>query len=137
MVAGVFLLLLLTAVSASIYTVQRSAAVTAVAADARVAASGTRGARGANTPDLVDALPTAARMVSRVMIGTRVRQLPPPSPCPSLSSIPPREVDVCATAAGDAVAVRLRGRPAGPLSLPGLDWSLDVVAQVHVVTFAP
>jgi hypothetical protein len=137
MVVGVFLLLLLTAVSASVYTVQRSAAVTAVAAAARVAAGGGRGATGANTPDLVDALATAVRVMSRVMVGTRLRQLPPSSPCPPLSSIPSREVDVCATTAGDMVTVRVRGRPAGPLSLAGLDWSLDVVARAHAVTFAP
>src|SRR2546423_2664126 len=74
MVVGVFLLLLLGAVSASVYTVQRSAAVTAVAAGARIAAGGTSRVPGAGTPDLAGATPAVSGVVGPVMVGTRVRQ---------------------------------------------------------------
>jgi TadE-like protein len=135
MVAGVFLLLLLAAVSASVYTLQRSAAVTGVAAGARTAAGGTPSAAG--TPDLPGATVAAARVVAPVMAGTRLRQVPPPGDCRDLRAIPRGEVDICATQAGDMVTVRLRGRPANTVPIPGLDWSLDLVAQAHAVTFAP
>lgn len=137
MVAGVFLLLLLAAVSASVYTLQRSAAVTGVAAGARTAAGGTPSANGAGTPDLAGATPAVARVVAPVMAGTRLREVAPPGDCRDLRSIPRGEVDICATQAGDMVTVRLRGRPANAVPLPGLDWSLDLVAEAHAVTFAP
>ena len=136
MVVGVFLVLLLGGVSASVYTVQRSSAVTAVAAGARVAAGGTPTAAGASTPDLAGATPAVARVVAPVLVGTRLNQLAPPSDCRDLRDIPRGQVDICATTAGDAVTIRLRGRPAGSLTVPGLDWSLDVDAVVHAVTFA-
>jgi len=136
MVVGLFLLCLLGAVSASVYTVQRSAAVTGVAAGARVAAGGSAGAAGANTPNLAGAMPAVARVVAPVMFGTRVRQLEPSRPCPATAAIPGGQVDICAVQSGDVVTVRLRGRPATSVPIPGLDWSLDLVAEVHVVTFA-
>ena len=136
MVVGLFLLCLLGAVSASVYTVQRSAAVTGVAAGARVAAGGTTGAGGANTPNLAGAMPAVARVVAPVMFGTRVHELEPARPCPPVSAIPGGQVDICAVQSGDVVTVRLRGRPATAVPIPGLDWSLDLVAEVHVVTFA-
>lgn len=137
MVVGVFLLCLLGAMSASIYTVQRSAAVTAVAAGARIAAGGTPGAAGANTPDLSGAVPVVARVAGPAMVGTRIHQVTPPADCRPPSTIPRGQVDVCATEAGGMVTVRLRGRPAAALPVPGLDWSLDLVAEVHAVTFTP
>jgi hypothetical protein len=137
MVVGVFLLFLLGAVSASVYTVQRSAAVTGVAAGARIAAGGTPTAAGANTPDLAGATPAVVRVVEPVMVGTHIRQLTPPAACRALDQIPRGDVDVCATQAGDLVTIRLRGSPANATRVPGLDWSLDVDAVVHVVTFAP
>lgn len=137
MVIGLFLLCLLGAMSASIYTVQRAAAVTGVAAGARVAAGGTPGAAGANAPNLAGALPAVARIVGPVMLGTRLRQLQPGRDCPALGAIPSGEVDVCALQTAGAVTVRLRGRPATALRIPGLDWSLDLAAEVHAVTFAP
>jgi hypothetical protein len=137
MVVGAFLLLLLGAVTASVYTVQRAAAVTAVAAGAQVAASGTPGAAGAARPDLAGALTVVARVVSPVLRGTRLRSLPPGRPCPELATVPRGQVDLCATTAGGMVTVRLRGTPADSISFPGLDWSLDLMAEVHVVTFEP
>jgi hypothetical protein len=136
MVVGLFLLCLLGAMSASIYTVQRAAAVTGVAAGARVAAGGTAGASGANTPDLAGAMPAVARIVTPVLFGTRVRQLEPDRDCPALRAIPSGEVDICAVRSSGTVTVRLRGRPAAAVAIPGLDWSLDLVADVHAVTFA-
>jgi len=136
MVAGLFLLCLVGAMSASIYTVQRAAAVTGVAAGARVAAGGTPGPAGANTPDLAGATPVVARIVAPVMAGSRVRQLAPSQSCPALSAIPAGEVDICAVQSAGVVTVRLRGRPATAVPIPGLDWSLDLVAEVHAVTFA-
>jgi hypothetical protein len=135
MVVGLFLLCLLGAMSASVYTIQRAAAVTGVAAGARVAAGGTAGPAGANTPNLAGATPAVARVVSPVMVGTRVRQLEPSRDCPAPGAVPPGEVDICAVQAAGVVTVRLRGRPATAVSLPGLDWSLDLVAEVHAVTF--
>jgi hypothetical protein len=137
MVVGLFLVCLLGAMSASIYTVQRSAAVTGVAAGARVAAGGTPGPQGANTPDLAGATPAVARVVAPVMFGTRVRQLEPARDCPAAGAIPRGEVDICAVQSGGEVTVRLRGRPAAAVPIPGLDWSLDLAAEVHVVTFTP
>ena len=136
-VMGFFLLCLLGAMSASIYTVQRAAAVTGVAAGARVAAGGTAGPAGANTPNLMGALPAVARVVTPVLFGTRVRQLQPDRACPDLGAIPAGEVDICAAQAAGTVTVRLRGRPAASVPIPGLDWSLDLAAEVHSVTFAP
>jgi hypothetical protein len=134
LVIGVFMASLLGALSASVYTIQRSAAVTGVAAGARVAAGGTAGAAGANTPNLAGALRTVARVIEPVMIGTRIRQVSPPGDCPEASSIHGGEIDVCAVQRGDIVTVRVRGKPANA-SVPGLDWSLDLVAEVHAVTF--
>ncbi len=136
MVIGLFLLCLLGAMSASMYTVQRAAAVTAVAAGARVAASGTQSAAGANVPNLAGAMPAVARVATPVLFGTRVRQLPPGRDCPTATAIPGGEVDICAVDSAGTVTVRLRGRPATAMAVPGLDWSLDLVAEVHAVTFA-
>jgi hypothetical protein len=137
MVIGVFLLFLLGAVSASVYTVQRSAAVTGVAAGARIAAGGTPTTTGANTPNLAGATPAVARVVAPVLVGTRINQLTPADDCRDVRDIPRGQVDVCATGAGGLVTVRLRGRPANAIPIPGLDWTLDVDAVVHAVTFAP
>jgi hypothetical protein len=136
MVIGLFLLCLLGAMSAAIYTVQRAAAVTGVAAGARVAAGGTPGAAGAGAPNLAGATPAVARIAAPVLAGTRVRQLAPARDCPPLGAIPHGEVDICAVESPDMVTVRLRGRPATSVPIPGLDWSLDLAAEVHAVTFA-
>ena len=136
MVIGLFLLCLVAAMSASVYTVERAAAVTAVAAGARIAAGGTQGAAGPNVPNLAGAMPAAARVVTPMLIGTRVRQLQPGQDCPAPTAIPSGEVDICAVDSGGTVTVRLRGRPATAIAIPGLDWSLDLVAEVHAVTFA-
>lgn len=134
MVVGLFLLCLLGAMTAAIYTVQRSAAVTGVAAGARIAAGGT--AENANAPNLAGAAPAVTRIVRPVMVGTRVRALEPDRDCPQPAAIPTGELDVCATQSGGTVTVRLRGRPATALPIPGLAWSLDLAAEVHAVTFA-
>ena len=139
MVVGLFLLCLVGAMSAAIYTVQRSAAVTGVTAGARIAAGGSAGPdafAAANAPDLAGAPPAVARIVAPVMFGTDVRQLDPDRDCPPPGAIPNGEVDVCAVRSGGMVTVRLRGRPATAVPIPGLDWSLDLAAEVHAVTFA-
>jgi hypothetical protein len=137
LVVGLFLLCLLGAMSASIYTVQRSAAATGVTDGARIAAGGTPGVTGANTPDLAGAVPAVVRVVQPVMAGTRINAVAPPGNCRGAGAIPHGEVDVCATRVADVVTVRLRGTTASALPIPGLDWSLDLVAEVHAVTFAP
>jgi len=137
LVVGLFLLCLLGAVSASLYTVQRTAAVTAVAAGARTAAGGTQGPTGANSPDLADATPTVSRVIAPVMAGTHINQLKPSQDCRPERAIPHAEIDVCAALTGDMVTVRLRGKPAVAVPVPGLDWSLDIAAEVHAVTFEP
>src|SRR4030088_2229115 len=70
MVIGVFLMALFGAVSASLYTVQRSAAVTAVAAGARAAASAQPG--DPNSPDLAAAGDAVRRVTAQSMFGTNV-----------------------------------------------------------------
>src|SRR5215831_19512822 len=115
LVIGLFLLCLLGAMSASIYAVQRSAAVTAVAAGARVAAGGTSAAGGSSIANLSGAAPSAAHVVAPVLIGTSIRELPPAESCPAIRTIPPGEVDICTTLNGGTVSVRLRGRPASAL----------------------
>ena len=137
LVVGLFLLCLLGAVSASLYIVQRTAAVTAVAAGARIAAGGTQGTTGANSPDLADATPTVSRIIAPVMAGTHINQLKPSQDCRPPGGIPHGEIDVCSTVTGDMVTVRLRGKPAVAVPIPGLDWSLDLAAEVHQVTFEP
>ena len=137
LVVGLFLLCLMGAVSASIYAVQRSAAITGVAAGARIAAGGTTGDAGANTPDLADATPAVGRIVTPMMAGTHINQLKPSQDCRPNGAIPRGDIDVCATQTGDMVTVRLRGKPAIAVPIPGLDWSLDLAAQVHTVTFEP
>ena len=77
-----------------------------------------------------------ARIVRPVMVGTHIRQLEPDRDCPAAPAIPIGELDICATQAGGMVTVRLRGRPATALPIPGLAWSLDLAAEVHAVTFA-
>lgn len=72
-----------------------------------------------------------------MMAGTHINQLKPSQDCRPAGAIPRGEIDVCATQTGDMVTVRLRGKPAIALPVPGLDWSLDLAAQVHAVTFEP
>ena len=137
MVIGVFLLMLFGAVSASIYTVERGAAVTAVAAGARVAAGAAPG--DPNSPNLGAAVPAVARVAEPAMFGTRVNQLPGGEPCRPPRLVPQGQVDVCATRQPTGmVAVDLRGRPANPVPAAlGFDWVLDVGAEIQPVTFRP
>jgi len=71
------------------------------------------------------------------MAGTHINQLKASQDCRPNAEIPRGDIDVCATQSGDMVTVRLRGKPAIAVPIPGLDWSLDLAAQVHAVTFAP
>lgn len=138
MTIGVFLLLLVGAFAASLYTVERSAAVTAVAAGARVAVGGSPGPNGVNVPNLAGATPAVARVARPLLFGTPIDQLPPGRPCPpSVNAVQRGRVEVCVTRTGQLVTVRLEGWPRG-LGPPawGLGWSLDVSAQVHTVTFS-
>jgi hypothetical protein len=138
MTIAVFMLLILGAVTASVYTVERGAAVTGVAAGARVAVGGTGGPTGENAPNLAGAGPAVERVARPLLFGTKIDQLPPGQPCPAnVSSVPRGRVEVCATRSGNLVTVRLVGWPAGlgPAAW-GLEWSLDVSAQVHTVTFS-
>jgi hypothetical protein len=138
MTIAVFLLLIFGAVTASVYTVERGAAVTGVAAGARVAVGGTGGRAGENTPNLAGAIPAVVRVTRPLLFATAIDQLPPGQPCPtSVGSVPPGHVEVCATQAGSLVTVRLEGWPGGlgPATW-GLEWPLDVSAEVHTVTFS-
>lgn len=138
MTLGVFLLVLLGAIQASLYTVERITAVTAVADGARVAAGGGPGLAGVSSPDINDAAGAVARLAAPLLFGTRVVALPSGGPCPALDAIPAGEVDTCATQDGMTVTVSLRGWPA-TLAPPvlGLRWPLDIAAEAHAVTFAP
>jgi hypothetical protein len=137
MVIAVFLLMLFGAVSASVYTLERGAAVTAVAAGARVAAGGTEA--DPNTPNLRAAVPAVARVASPALFGTRVNQVAPGGACRSPEQVPGGEVDACALqTANGMVEVDLRGRPANPAQAAfGLAWRLDVGARIQPVTFRP
>src|SRR5262252_1164588 len=83
MTIAVFVLMLAGAFVASVYAVERGAAVTAVAAGARVAVGGSPGPGGENTPDLAGAGPTVARVAAPLLFGTPIDQLPPDQPCPA------------------------------------------------------
>lgn len=137
MVIAVFLLMLFGAVSASIYTLERGAAVTAVAAGARVAAGGTT--TDPNTPNLEAAVPSVAQVARPALFGTRINQLKPGAACRTSELVPPGEVDACALqTANGMVEVDLRGRPTNPAPIGlGLDWKLDVGARIQPVTFRP
>jgi TadE-like protein len=137
MVIGVFLLLLFSALSASLYTVERGAAVTGVAAGARVAAGAAPG--NPNAPNVEGASAEVARVVKPSLFGTRVNQLAGGASCRPPKQVPAGEVDVCAwQAASGMVDVELRGRPANPVPAAfGLDWVLDVGAEIQPVTFKP
>jgi Flp pilus assembly protein TadG len=145
MVIGVFLMALFAAVSASLYTVQRSAAVTAVAAGARAAASAQPG--DPNSPDLAAAGDAVRRVTAHSMFGTRVdvQQLAAGDHCESHQPGGAGAVVVCVqrvssgTGAGlDMVSVRMLGKPSNPVGIPlygVFAWKLDVAASVHQVTF--
>jgi TadE-like protein len=137
MVIAVFLLLLFGGLSASLYTVERGAAVTAVAAGARVAAGGTAG--DPNAPNVEGATAEAARLARPGLFGTRVNRLPAGASCRPAALIPAGEVDVCArlNPAG-MVDVELKGRPANPVPTAfGFNWLLEVGAEIEPVTFKP
>jgi hypothetical protein len=134
MTIGIFLLVLLGAVAASLYTVERAAAVTAVAAGARVAVGGSSQAGGENAPDLGDAGYAVQRVAGRLLFGTQVDVLTGGRPCDGLDQVPHGQVQVCSTQNGDQVTVRLRGWPGG--LGPEVGWPLDVSAEVHTLTFS-
>jgi hypothetical protein len=138
MTIAVFLILVFGAVTASVYTVERGAAVTGVAAGARVAVGGTGGPTGENTPNLAGAEPAVVRVAGPLLFGTTIDQLPTGQPCPAnVSSVPRGQVEICAIRTANLVTIRLVGWPAGlGPAVWGLEWSLDVSAQVHTVTFS-
>jgi hypothetical protein len=137
MVIGVFLLLLLGGVSASLYTVERGAAVTAVTAGARVAAGAAPG--DPNTPNVEAAAAEVAKLARPGLFGTRINQLPGGASCRPPAALPNGQVDVCAHLDQDGlVDVELKGRPANPVPTAfGFDWTLDVGAEIEPVTFKP
>jgi hypothetical protein len=132
---GVFLSLLLGAVSASLYAMERGAAVTGVAAAARVAAGATPG--NPERPYLEGAGPAFLKVMEPVGFGSRLRVLPAGQACPLMAHVPHGEVQLCATRDGEMVKVRAVGWPVNPLGgWLGFNWPLDVAAEVHQVTFA-
>lgn len=137
MVIAVFLLLLFGGFSASLYTVERGAAVTGVTAGARVAAGSAPG--NPNTPNVEGATTEVTRLVRPGLFGTRVNTLPAGASCRQPAQVPRGEVDVCArlNPAG-LVDVELKGRPTNPVPAAfGFDWILDVGAEIEPVTFKP
>ena len=141
MVIGVFVLVLMGAISASFYTVERSAAVTAVAAGARAAATANPG--NPNQPNLAAAQAAVTQVTREAMFGTAVAvvQQPANSPCAAGGT---GQVTVCveqvtdSAGALDMVSVHMVGTPHNPVPTFGIfNWSLDVEARVHQVTFLP
>jgi hypothetical protein len=137
MVIAVFLLLLFGGLSASLYTVERGAAVTGVAAGARVAAGAAPG--DPNAPNVDGATAEVSRLVRPALFGTRVNRLPGGARCRQPGRVPAGEVDVCAGVdPSGMVNVELKGRPANPVPPAfGFDWVLDVGAEIEPVTFKP
>lgn len=134
MIIGIFLTALLGAVSAGLYTVQRSAAVTAVAAGARAAATATPG--NPNAPNVSGGVTAAEQIARHAMVGTAVDSA---SACPQgPAAVAAGHVVLCAFQSGPGmVTVRMVGKPRNPVPVGlGFDWALDVSASVHQVTFA-
>jgi hypothetical protein len=132
---GVFLSLLLAAVSASLYAIERGAAVTGVAAAARVAAGATPG--NPDRPYLEGAGPAFLKVMEPVRFGSRLRVLATGQACPPMAQVQHGEVQLCTTHIGEMVKVQAVGWPANPLGAwLGFSWPLDVAAEVHQVTFA-
>jgi Flp pilus assembly protein TadG len=135
LVIGVFLLALLGAVSSGLYTVERSGAVTAVAAGARAAASAQPG--DPNQPDLQAGLAVTQKLAQSTMLGTTVTTA---ATCPSNpGSVASENVVVCSfQSAPQMVTVQLVGKPrnAIPISF-GFDWTVSIQATTHQVTFQP
>ncbi|MDQ6742399.1 MAG: pilus assembly protein [Candidatus Dormibacteraeota bacterium] len=137
MVIAVFLLLLFGGLSASLYTVERGAAVTAVASGARVAAGSAPG--NPNAPNVDGATAEVTRLVRPALFGTRVNRLTGGAGCRQPAQVPAGQVDVCASLnPAGMVDVELKGRPANPVPPAfGFDWLLDVGAEIEPVTFKP
>jgi hypothetical protein len=137
MVIALFLLLLFGGLSASLYTVERGAAVTGVTAGARVAAGAAPG--NPNAPNIDGATAEVSRLVRPALFGTRVNRLPGGASCRNPGQVPPEEVDVCARVVPSGmVDVELKGRPANPIPPAfAFDWVLDVGAEIEPVTFKP
>jgi hypothetical protein len=132
----VFLTVLLGALSTALYAVQRSAAVTAVAAGARTAASASPSSP--NDADLASATPAIASRLRPVLFGSSLVQPPPGVPCQGLGQIPQGQLQVCATLdPGDPsmVLVIVRGHPFNLIPLVPLPWTIDAPAEIHRVTF--
>lgn len=137
MVIAVFLLLLFGGLSASLYTVERGAAVTAVASGARVAAGSAPG--NPNAPNVDGATAEVTRLVRPALFGTRINRLPGGAGCRQPAQVPRGEVDVCASLnSSGMVDVEVKGRPTNPIPPAfGFDWLLDVGAELEPVTFKP
>lgn len=145
LVVGAFLLVLLGAVSASIYTVERIAAVTAVAAGARAAATPTTA--NPNQPDLRAAQPAIEAVADHAMFGTQIDYSNVGAGAGCSTPAGQGTVHVCIGRAQDPndpagvdhmVAVRMVGAPRNPVPTFGIfSWTLDVEVQVHQVTFLP
>lgn len=142
MVIGVFLAALFAAFYASLYAVERSAAVTAVAAGARSAAGATAG--DPNRPDLRAAEDPIRRVTSQSLFGTKVQMqyLTPGDDCKRYEPSGSGTLVACVqqpAAMPGLVQVRMVGHPRNPMPIPffgALNWEIDVWASVHQVTFA-
>jgi Flp pilus assembly protein TadG len=133
MVIGIFLLALLGAVSAGLYTVERSAAVTAVAAGARAAASAQPG--DPNRPNLQAGTVVGKKVAQTSMLGTVVDTA---GSCPGgAGGMASGHVVLCSfQSAPGMVTVQMIGKPRNPIPISfGFDWTLNISATVHQVTF--
>ena len=139
LVAPLFFFLLMFALSAGFYTLERAGAVNATTAGARIAASAQAG--DVNQPALLEARTEAARELSSSLPGTRVVLGPSfTRPCPPLADIPPATVLVCVNSTGpDSVRVEVVGHPATIASAVagGLAVPIDIYAEVHTAVFKP
>lgn len=140
LVVGSFLTLLFGALSVGLFAVQRSAAVTAVAAGARAAGSSSATLPGdPNQPDLEAASKIIRSQLAPVLFGSSLTVKPAGVDCDPLQAIPYGRIEVCSRVAADdstMVLVTVRGAPQNLFPVIPSPWTLDAEAEFHRVTFS-
>lgn len=140
LVVGSFLTLLFGALSVGLFAVQRSAAVTGVAAGARAAGSSSATLPGdPNQPDLEAASKIIRSQLAPVLFGSSLTVKPAGVDCDPLQAIPYGRIEVCSRVAADdstMVLVTVRGAPQNLFPVIPSPWTLDAEAEFHRVTFS-
>jgi hypothetical protein len=138
LVGPIFFILLFFCITGGLYAFERSSAVTAVTAGAKVAAGGISTGSGANTPALLSAENQTVALLKNGLLGTQIIPQSIGVSCPPPQSLPASQVYVCATRLGlDQIRIEVSGNPSSfvPPSIGGLKLPIDVYAQVYTLTF--